>query len=54
MKVFSDNYSHAEDVAWASWRDSDIRAWLVSNGYLSDDEASKMSREHLVKLINTK
>ena len=40
---------------WDSWRDSDIRTWLVENNYVkSQEKASKMTRKEIVTLINSK
>ena len=48
----SDNFSNARDTIWSSWSDSDIRSWLVENGYLKSD--AQVNRDELVKLINEK
>ena len=53
--VSRDNYATAKDTVWDSWRDSDIRTWLVENNYVkSQEKASKMTRKELVTLINNK
>ncbi|KAI0063313.1 hypothetical protein BV25DRAFT_1907092 [Artomyces pyxidatus] len=54
QKLVADNYLNAEDTIWSSWRDSDIREWLVEHDYVKGDDASKLSREQLVKMINAK
>ena len=46
-----DNYSHAQDVTWGAWTDSDMRAWLIDHGYLRSDAQKK--RDDLVKLMKT-
>lgn len=48
----SDNYANAQDTIWSSWSDSDIRSWLIENGYLKSDSQAK--RDQLVKLIHEK
>ena len=48
----SDNFNNARDTVWGSWSDSEIRSWLIDNGYLKSDAQAK--RDELVKLINEK
>jgi hypothetical protein len=48
----SDNYASATDTIWSSWTDSDMRAWLIEQGYLRTD--AQKSRDELVKLISEK
>jgi hypothetical protein len=50
--IHSDNYSGARDTVWNSWSDSEIRTWLINNGYLKSD--AQANRDELVKLINDK
>ena len=50
--ILSDNFSNARDTIWGSWSDSEIRSWLIDNGYLKSDSQAK--RDELVKLINDK
>lgn len=48
----SDNYGNARDTVWGSWSDSEVRLWLIDNGYLKSD--AQVKRDELVKLINEK
>jgi len=48
----SDNFSNARDTVWSSWSDSEIRSWLIDNGYLKSGTQAK--RDELVQLINEK
>jgi len=48
----SDNYSSAHDTFWQAWSDSQIRDWLINNGYLRSD--AQLKRDELVKLANEK
>ena len=50
--LHSDNYNNARDTVWSSWSDSEIRSWLIDNGYLKSDAQAK--RDELVKLIDGK
>lgn len=50
--IHSDNYSSARGTIWSSWSDSEIRTWLIDNGYLKSDAQAK--RDELVKLIDNK
>ena len=52
QKLLADSYANAQDTIWSSWRDSDMRDWLVSNGYLKSDV--KKSREELAELMHSK
>jgi hypothetical protein len=47
-----DNYAHASDTIWAAWSDSQIRDWLVENGYMRSD--AQVKRDELVDAINAK
>jgi len=50
--ILSDNFNNARDTIWSSWSDSEIRSWLIDNGYLKSD--AQVKRDELVKLINDK
>ena len=52
VKLVSDNYTSARDTFWSAWSDSDIRNWLIENGYIRSD--AQVKRDELVKLINDK
>ena len=43
---------YAHDTAWAAWRDSDMRSWLVYHRYLRSD--AQKTRDELVKLMQDK
>ena len=43
---------YAHDTAWAAWRDSDMRSWLVYHRYLRSD--AQKTRGELVKLMQEK
>ena len=48
--IHSDNFSNTRDTIWGSRPDSEIRSWLVDNGYLKLDAQAK--RDELVKLAD--
>ena len=43
---------YAHNTAWAAWRDSDMRSWLVYHRYLRSD--AQKTRGELVKLMQDK
>lgn len=43
---------NAKDTVWSGWKDSDMRDWLIKNGYLKSD--AKKTREELVELMHSK
>lgn len=50
--IYRDNYAAATDTIWGSWKDSDIREWLIEHGYLRSD--AQVKRDELVKLMDAK
>jgi Putative nuclear envelope organisation protein len=50
--ICRDNYASASGTIWGAWSDSDIRNWLVENGYLRS--GAQVKRDELVKAINDK
>jgi hypothetical protein len=49
---FRDNYATASSTVWGAWSDSEIRNWLIENGYLRSE--AQVKRDELVKAINDK
>jgi hypothetical protein len=52
MTFCRDNYASASDTIWGSWSESDMRNWLIENGYLRS--GAQVKRDELVKAINDK
>ncbi|KDN48073.1 hypothetical protein RSAG8_03089, partial [Rhizoctonia solani AG-8 WAC10335] len=52
QKLVKDNYLSAKDTAWHGWSDSEMRQWLIDNGYLRSD--AQVKRDELVNLMNRK
>jgi hypothetical protein len=46
-----EHYTNAKNTAWASWKDSDMRDWLVNHGHIKAnvkaqrDDVSKEGRD---------
>lgn len=45
-----EHYSTAKSTVWSAWKDSDMRDWLVNNGYLKSDAQAK--RDDVSRLYN--
>jgi hypothetical protein len=52
MICIRNNYASASDTIWGAWSDSDMRSWLIQNGYLRSD--AQVKRDELIKAINDK
>jgi hypothetical protein len=52
LKLVKDKYSSALDTLYLGWTDSQIKGWLVSNGYIRSDAQKR--RDELVKMFNDK
>jgi hypothetical protein len=52
VTICRDNYTSASDTIWGAWSDSDMRNWLIENGYLRS--GAQVKRDELVKAINDK
>lgn len=42
-------YYSFSDKVWSCWSDSELKSWLVKNGYLKSDQ--QINREKMVKLV---
>jgi Putative nuclear envelope organisation protein len=52
VTICRDNYASASDTIWGAWSESDMRNWLIENGYLRS--GAQVKRDELVKAINDK
>lgn len=52
VKMVKDNYTSALDTLYAGWTESQLRGWLVENGYIRTETQAK--RDELVKLFHDK
>lgn len=52
VKLVKDRYSTALDTVYQGWSDSDLKDYLVKNGYMKSDTQKK--REELMKMVNDK
>ena len=48
--MLTNYYYSLSDTVWSSWTDSELKAWLVANGYMKSDQ--EIRREKLIKLVN--
>jgi hypothetical protein len=48
-KLLNDYYYGTNDYVWSTWSDSELKKWLVDNGYLKSD--AQVSREKMQKMI---
>jgi hypothetical protein len=46
------HYPTAPSTVYGVWKDSEMRAWLVDNGYLRSD--AQVKRDELIKLMHEK
>jgi hypothetical protein len=42
-------YYGLSDTVWSSWSDSELKSWLVKNGYLKSDQ--QVNREKMIKMV---
>jgi hypothetical protein len=52
IKLVKDNYNSALDTVYSGWTDSQMRAWLIENGYMRTE--TQVKRDELIKLFNDK
>jgi hypothetical protein len=41
LKLMDEHYNKAKDTIWSSWKDSEMRDWLVSHGHLKSEAKTK-------------
>ena len=42
-------YYGVSDSVWSSWSDSELKGWLIKNGYMKSNQ--QVNREKMIKMV---